>query len=185
MSDRTRSEPDVELLDQCRAGNREALGRLFDCLKDRVYSTALHICGDRSMAADVTQDVFIKVFARLSQFDGTSAFTTWLYRIVVNTAIDHRRASTRTLPLEDAMADSPAPLIDPYARLERRRRIEAALLGLPENLRVPVVLRHIQGLSYTEIAEALEISAGTVASRLSRAHARLARELADLAPEAS
>ena len=175
-------EPPAELLHECRAGDREALGRLFDCCKDRVYSTALHLTGDRAAAADVTQEVFLKVFARLSQFDSRSAFTSWLYRIVVNTAIDHQRASRRTVSIEEAMPDTPAPIVDQYARLERRRRIEAALAALPDLLRAPVVLRHVEGLSYAEIAAALEISAGTVASRLSRAHAQLARDLADLAP---
>lgn len=180
-----RGDPDDELLAACRAGDRDALGRLFDCCKDRVYSTAFHLCGDASTAADITQDVFLKVIARMSQFDGRSAFTTWLYRIAVNTAIDHQRATQRDVALADVMPDIPSPQPDFYMRLARRRRIEGALAALPEVLRVPIVLRHMQGLSYTEIAATLEVTVGTVASRLSRAHARLARDLSDLAPEES
>jgi len=179
----SRYEPDPRLLDDCRSGNREAMGRLFEGCKDRVYSTALHLCGDAAAAADVSQDVFVKLFARLHQFDGQSLFSTWLYRIVVNTAIDHHRAAKRSVPLEDAMIEAAAPAVDPYTRLERRRRISAALLALPEVLRAPVVLRHLEGLSYSEIADTLQVSIGTVASRLSRAHAKLAADLADLAPE--
>lgn len=175
--------PPVELLDACRQGDRQAFGRLFDLLRDRVYATALHICGDRAAAADVTQDVFVKVFTRLPQFDGRAAFTTWLYRIVVNTAVDQQRASRRFVAMEDPMPDGQRLPDDEYAHVARRRRIAAALKRLPSILRVPVVLRHVQGLSYLEIAAALDLSPGTVASRLSRAYVRLARELADLAPE--
>jgi len=174
-----------ELLAACRAGSRDAFGELFDRCKDRVYSTALHVCGDRAAAADIAQEVFLKVFARLPQFESRSAFTTWLYRVTVNAAIDHRRASRPAVPLEDVMPEPGTPDVDPYVRLQRRRRIEAALVALPDTLRVPVVLRHVQGLSYQEIASVLQVSIGTVASRLSRAHARLASELRDLAPEGS
>lgn len=173
-----------ELLAACRAGDRDAFGELFDRCRDRVYSTALHVCGDPSAAADVAQEVFLKLFARLPQFDSRSTFTTWLYRVTVNAAIDHRRAIRPSVPLEDAMPDQTNLHVDPYVRLQRRRRIEGALVALPETLRVPVVLRHAQGLSYQEIAEVLQVSIGTVASRLSRAHARLASDLRDLGPEA-
>lgn len=181
------SGPPVELSDDllaaCRAGDREAFGRLFDSCRDRVYSTAVHLCGDRAAAADITQDVFVKVFTRLPQFEARSSFTTWLYRIVVNTVIDHQRAARCVVPIEEAMPEPDLQAVDAYTRLQRRRRIEAALQALPDSLRVPVVLRYVQGLRYDEIAEALGISPGTVASRLSRAHARLAHDLADLAPE--
>jgi RNA polymerase sigma-70 factor (ECF subfamily) len=175
--------PSEDLLAACRAGDREAFGRLFDLLRDRVYALAVHMCGDRSMAADVTQDVFMKLLTRFPQFGARSAFTTWLYRIVVNTAIDHQRASRRIVALPDTIEDIGHPVDDEYARAERRKRIEAALRTLPTKLRNPLVLRHVEGLAYDEIAAALDISPGTVASRLSRAHARLARELANLAPQ--
>lgn len=171
--------PPETLLAACRAGDREAFAHLFDLCRDRVYAVALHMCGNPAAAADVTQDVFMKLLTRLPQFSARAAFTTWLYRIVVNTAIDHHRASRRLVSLPETVPDARRPVDDEYARAERKRRIAAALQALPAKLRAPLVLRHVQGLAYDEIAEALGISMGTVASRLSRAHARLARELAE------
>lgn len=172
--------PPESLLAACCAGDREAFASLFDLCRDRVYSVALHMCGDPAAAADVTQDVFMKLLTRLPQFDARAAFSTWLYRIVVNTAIDDRRRRRRIGPLPETLPDVRRPADDEYAREERKRKIGAALQALPAKLRAPIVLRHIEGLAYDEIARALGISPGTVASRLSRAHARLARELADL-----
>ncbi len=174
-------DPADALLAACCAGDREAFAQLFDLCRDRVYSVAWHLCGDRAAAADITQDVFMKLFVRLPQFRGHSAFSTWLYRVVVNTTLDHRRRGRQSAPFDELAVEPSAPAIeDGFVRAERRSRVRAALLLLPAKLRVPVVLRHVQGLSYQEISAALGISTGTVASRLSRAHARLARELADL-----
>jgi RNA polymerase sigma-70 factor (ECF subfamily) len=175
--------PPEPLLAACCAGDRQAFAQLFELCRDRVYAIAVHLCADRGVAADVTQDVFIKLLTRMPQFRRQAAFSTWLYRIVVNTAIDYQRATRRIVPLPTSN-----PRVRPegdsvetnYARAERNTRIRAAVLGLPMKLRAPLVLRHIEGLAYHEIAETLAISPGTVASRLSRAHRRLARELADL-----
>ena len=172
--------PDLsdELLAACRAGDREAFGRLFDLCRDRVYAIALGICGDRAAAADVSQEVFMKLLTRMAQFEGRARFTTWLYRMVVNAAVDERRASHRLTSLPDTLPDSRRH-DDDYERTERRGKIERAVQSLPVKLRTPLVLRHVEGLAYDEIARVLKLSAGTVASRLSRAHARLARELAE------
>jgi RNA polymerase sigma-70 factor (ECF subfamily) len=169
--------PSDDLIAACRGGDREAFGRLFDLCRDRVYAVALGVCGDRAAAADVSQEVFMKLLTRLPQFDGRAAFSTWLYRIAVNTAVDHQRAKRRTVPLPKKLEDTHR-VDDEYARRERRRRLERAVQALPPKLRAPLVLRHVEGLAYGEIAVVLGISAGTVASRLSRAHARLAHDLA-------
>ena len=172
--------PPETLLAACCAGDREAFAALFDLCRDRVYSVALHMSGDAASAADITQDVFMKLLTRLPQFSGRAAFSTWLYRIVVNTAIDHQRSRRHVAPLPDTLPDRRRGVDEEYARGERRRRIGLALQALPAKLRAPLVLRHVEGLAYDEIATALGISTGTVASRLSRAHARLARDLAGL-----
>jgi RNA polymerase sigma-70 factor (ECF subfamily) len=169
------------LLVACSGGDREAFSDLFDRYRDRVYAIAWHLTGDRAAAADVTQDVFMKLLTRLPQFRGQAAFSTWLYRIVVNATHDYGRSRRRAIPF-DALAEMPcAPVAEErYAQVQRRARIRAALLRLPVKLRIPVVLRHVEGLAYDEIAVATGVSPGTVASRLSRAHRRLARELSDL-----
>jgi RNA polymerase sigma-70 factor (ECF subfamily) len=170
-------DPPADLIAACRAGDREAFGRLFDLCRDRVYSVAFGICGDRAVAADVSQEVFMKLLTRITQFEGRASFATWLYRLTVNTAVDHHRAARRTTALPDEVVDGRRQDHE-YERAERRRRVERAVQALPERLRAPLVLRHIEGLSYSEIAAVLDLSAGTVASRLSRALARLSRELA-------
>jgi RNA polymerase sigma-70 factor (ECF subfamily) len=165
-----------DLLSACRSGDRDAFGRLFDLCRDRVYAVAFAMSNDRSVAADVSQEVFMKLLTRLPQFDGRASFATWLYRVVVNTAIDHRRSRRRSIALPASLEDSHR-VEDDYVRRERRTRVEQAVRRLPPKLRGPLVLRHIEGLAYGEIARVLGVSIGTVASRLSRAHARLAREL--------
>jgi RNA polymerase sigma-70 factor (ECF subfamily) len=174
------SPPPETLVAACCAGDRDAFARLFDLCRDRVYGIALHMCGDPSQAADITQDVFMKLLTRLPQFGARAAFSTWLYRIVVNTAIDYQRRSRRIVPLAETIPDHRRPADDEVLRGERRRRIGAALQALPAKLRAPIVLRHVEGLAYEQIASALGVSIGTVSSRLARGHARLARELADL-----
>jgi RNA polymerase sigma-70 factor (ECF subfamily) len=169
--------PPDDLLAACRAGDRDAFGRLFDLCRDRVYTVAFGICGNRAAAADVSQDVFMKLLTRISQFDGRAGFSTWLYRMVVNAAIDQQRAARRVTELPETLEDMRRHDRD-FERDERRRRVERAVQALPPRLRAPLVLRHIEGLAYADIARVLGISAGTVASRLSRAHAQLARELA-------
>lgn len=169
-------DPPAELLAACRDGDREAFGRLFDLCRDRVYSIALGLCGDRAAAADVSQEVFMKLLTRIAQFEGRASFATWLYRMTVNTAIDYQRAARRATELPEELADARRHDHD-YERADRKRRVERAVQALPAKLRAPLVLRHIEGLSYADIARVLDISAGTVASRLSRALARLSRDL--------
>ena len=165
-----------DLLSACRAGDREAFGRLFDLCRDRVYAIALGIANDRVVAAEVSQEVFVKLLTRLPQFDGRASFATWLYRVVVNTAIDHRRRNRREEALSDTLQDSHR-IDEAYAAREQRARVRRAVMALPSKLRLPLVLRHVEGLAYEEIANVLGVSIGTVSSRLSRAHARLARAL--------
>lgn len=170
-------DPLDDLLTACRAGDREAFGRLFDLCRDRVYGIALGISGDRTAAADVSQEVFMKLLTRIAQFEGRASFATWLYRMVVNTAVDHQRGSRRITPLPETLEDTRRHDHD-YERAEQRRRVKRAVRSLPAKLRAPLVLRHVEGLAYAEIAKVLGVSAGTVASRLSRAQTRLSRLLA-------
>jgi RNA polymerase sigma-70 factor (ECF subfamily) len=170
-----------ELIDACRAGNRDAFRELFERYKDRVYGIALRYSGDRWSAMDITQDVFVKLFAGLGGFRGDSSFDSWLYRLVVNGCLDHRRKTRRLLPLLEETISRLLPqresLTDELVRAELNDRVQAAVAKLPAAMRMAVVLRYTEGLAYEEIASALGCSKGTVASRLGRAHRELARRL--------
>jgi RNA polymerase sigma-70 factor (ECF subfamily) len=160
---------------------------VYEAYKDRVYSIAFHFLGhDAAAAADATQQVFLKLITEMSRFRGDAAFSTWLYRLVVNVCFDR----TRRLQVERRRAGDPAAvddLIDPRAphdeRLARResaRSIHAAIDALPPKLRLAILLRYFDDLSYEDMARALGCSIGTVSSRLSRGHRLLAERLAPL-----
>lgn len=175
----TAGEPSPGLLEACRKGDREALGVLFDRYKDFVYSLAVHWTHDRTLAGDVTQEVFLKVLTRVAQFRGEARFTSWLARIVINTVWDQKRAARETLPLPDerefVMPFAGSSPEEDAGRKEARLMVRNAVAGLSAKLRAPIVLRYVGGLSYEEISEVLRISPGTVASRLSRALRALAK----------
>lgn len=174
-------EPVEALVEACRRGDAEAFERLFDRYKDYVYSVAVHALGDDALAADVVQDVFLKLLTRLGQFRGEASFETWLYRVTVNAAVDARRAVRTDVSVDDprttvTLAHHATPE-DEASRNETATRVRRALATLAPKLQAPVILRYVLGLAYDEIAEALEISPGTVASRLARAHRELAARL--------
>lgn len=175
-----------DLLAACRRGDPTAVHALYDAHKDRVYSVALHFFkGDAATAADVTQLVFVKVLARVDQYRHESEFSTWLHRVTANACIDEQRRSRRTLSIE-GLSDS-APALrgertddDRLARAEMADEVRAAVSFLSPKLRIAILLRYFDDRPYEEIAAALGVSAGTVASRLNRAHRALARRLAHL-----
>jgi RNA polymerase sigma-70 factor (ECF subfamily) len=153
--------------------------------KDRVYSIALYFFhGDHPVASDVTQQVFLKLLTSIAQFRGDAAFSTWLYRLVVNACLDVTRSraadssTVSTAPREASIgADSQE---ESYARAQEAIRVRAAISTLPTKFRIAVLLRYFDDLSYQEMADALGCSMGTVASRLSRGHKMLAERLKDM-----
>jgi RNA polymerase sigma-70 factor (ECF subfamily) len=172
------------LIDACRGGDRDAFGCLFEIYSKEIFSIALRFSRNTSVAMDVAQDTFLKLFSAIRDFRGDSGFDAWVYRLVVNGCLDHQRRSQRLIPMADefvatlrAPADSCADLL----RAELRGRVGSAVACLAPDLRMAVALRYAGGLSYDEIADALGCSPGTVASRLSRAHRKLHRRLAHLA----
>jgi len=184
MSD---SRSEAEIIDACKQGDREAFHSLFETHKDRVYSIAFHYSGNEATARDVTQQVFLKLFTTINQFREDSQFTTWLYRIVANACMDEHRKGRRFVTL-----DSEIGIMDIKARgsqVERiyRREIAESVRGaigeLTPKLRMPILLKYVEGMSYDEIADALGLSMGTVSSRLNRGHKMLARKLEHLRGE--
>lgn len=173
-----------DVIEGCRRGEAEAFHELFQTHKDMVYSVALRYAGDPAVAMDIAQDTFVKLMGRIHQFRGDSSFESWLYRLVVNSCLDHRRRRSRLQPLVDQVLDVfQAPqrtALDELMQDEFAGQVQEAVNKLAPDQRMAVVLRYTEGLSYEEIADVLGCSRGTVASRLNRAHKILERRLRHL-----
>ena len=184
MSDR---QTEAEIIEACKQGDREAFRDLFEAHKDRVYTIAFHYSGDEAMAHDVTQQVFLKLFTSINQFHENSQFTTWLYRIVANACTDEHRKRRRFVPfspeIEVRTMVGKSAQEETYHRRQVAESVQGAIGELTPKLRLPILLKYVEGLSYDEIAESLGISIGTVSSRLNRGHKMLARKLGHLRGE--
>jgi len=172
-----------DLVAECRNGSREAFESLYRAHQKRVFSVALHFFGGRSEAAeDVTQQVFVKIFRKIGDFDGRAELTTWIYRMTVNACIDEQRKTRRFFSLDGLFGELRAKK-NPDERIERREiadEVQKAIGELKEKFRLPILLKYSEDLSYEEIARVLDCSIGTVSSRLNRGHKMLARKLKHL-----
>ena len=174
-----------DILDACRSGDAEGFRILFESYKDRVYSIALAFFnGDEAAAKDVTQQVFLKLMTHIGQFQKRSEFSTWLYRLVSNACVDQKRAIRRFLffgsALEMDVPDSRKSAETRVIASQMEAEIRTAIAELKPKLRMAVLLKYFDDLSYEEMAVALGCSKGTVASRLNRGHRILARKLSHL-----
>ncbi|HJZ67582.1 MAG TPA: sigma-70 family RNA polymerase sigma factor [Blastocatellia bacterium] len=180
-------QTEADIIEACKEGDREAFHILFEEHKDRIYTIAFHYSGDESMARDVTQQVFLKLFTTIGQFRENSQFSTWLYRIVANACADEHRKRRRFVPFSPEIEVSKMTVKSSQEEAYHRRQVadsvSAAIAELTPKLRLPILLKYVEGLSYDEIAEALGISIGTVSSRLNRGHKMLARKLGHLRSE--
>lgn len=183
---------DAELVDRVRNGDQAAFRELFDRYHRRAFAVALGVVKNEQDALDVVQDAFIKVHRHIDNFQGTSSFYTWLYRIVMNLAIDHLRKSRKTTDFddrigrEDAAGDgallphildgNPAKTV---ARRELVEKIQHALAQLPEYHRAVILLRELEGMSYEELAQVLEVPKGTIMSRLFHARKKVQEMLGE------
>lgn len=170
------------VIEACKLGDRDAFRQLFERHKDRVYSVALYFFGgDEATACDVTQQVFLKLFTRINQFQGESEFTTWLYRMTTNACVDEQRKRRRFLQFgEGVEVKEPRATFTTEDRLvgiEVADSVKRAVGALKPKLRVVMLLKYFEEMSYEEIAAVLGLSKGTVASRLNRGHKILARTL--------
>jgi RNA polymerase sigma-70 factor, ECF subfamily len=184
------AEPTIDerVIEACQRGDREAFRLLFEAYKDKVFSIAVYsFGGDVTAASDVSQQIFLKLITSICQFRGDSAFTTWLYRMVVNACIDEQRKRGRLLQIGEWVSatrvEDRRPQEKHFARREVSDYVQAAIKELTPKLRMPILLKYGEGLSYDEIAEVLECSKGTVASRLNRGHQSLAKKLSHLRGE--
>jgi RNA polymerase sigma-70 factor, ECF subfamily len=184
---------DTQLIAQALTGQTAAFGQLVEKYQDRLYNTVVHVVGNAEDAKDVVQEAFVQAFLKLESFHGASAFYTWLYRIAFNAAATHRRRRGAMRTAEQvAMADgrlrnSPDGLArsvespgESLERDERCQQVRRAISQLPEDHRVVLVLREMEGYCYETIAEILELPVGTVRSRLHRARMQLRDELKEV-----
>lgn len=190
-------DPDQELVEACQKAEgeefEEAYRRLFDLYQDRVYTICLRVTGNGEDALDAAQETMLTLVRRIRDFAFRSRFSSWVYRIAVNAAIDIRRRRTdakrgnvRTsvgtaegeLGMESASSDPETtnPVVA-AVRTEEQAFVQEALAHLNPKFSALLVLRYIQGLSYEEIAEVQEVNLGTVKSRLNRAHTALREHL--------
>lgn len=170
-----------DLVRRSCAGDLDAFENLVRMHQDRIYNVAYRITGNHEDANDAAQDAFVRAYQGLSRFRQGAAFSTWLYRIATNAALDlvRRRPAPAAIELT---ADYPGAG-DPGAEVHRRevnRRVQDAVGHLPAEYRAVVVLRDLQGLAYDEIARILQVPIGTVRSRLSRGREALRAQLTDL-----
>jgi len=181
-------EADEELVSLAKAGDARAFRELVVRYQRKVYAVALGIVKDPDLAWDVAQEAFVRVHGRLETFEGKAAFSTWLFRVATHLAIDavRKERASRRQELDDtdeaAVAEGGEGILstalgnDPRENVLRRelaQEIERALATLSPDHRVILVLREVEGLTYEELAERLEIPKGTVMSRLFHARKKM------------
>ncbi len=185
---------DNELVKRAQRGDEAAFRQLFERHHRRAYAVAIGVVRNPEDALDVVQDAFIKAHRHLAKFQGTSSFYTWLYRIVTNLAIDHLRKRRRVKQVDfsdalsheghhEAVDEGLLPRIlgsnpdKSMIRKEIRVQIGQALDGLSDNHRAVLVMRELEGLTYEEMASAMNCSKGTIMSRLFHARKNMQRQL--------
>src|ERR1035438_9769569 len=138
---------DRQLVAACQRGERDGFRALFGAHKDQVYSIALRFSCDPAAAMDSAQDTFLKLFSSIRDFRGDAAFETWVYRLVVNSCLDHKRRSWRLIPIADellAVLQAPGDSLGEILRCEVRDRVQSAIERLSPDLRMVIVLRYTE-----------------------------------------
>jgi RNA polymerase sigma-70 factor, ECF subfamily len=188
----TLQSDEAALVEELRAGSEEAFAWLLARFHQPIYSLLARTVHDRADAADLTQEVFVKVFRGVGSFHGESSLRTWIYRIALREASNQRRwwvrHKQREVPIEQELRDGDSgtsvrlkdmlvdPAESPYdaaVHAENRERVERALRQVPEPFRTTLILRDIEGFVYEEVAEVQGVNLGTVKSRLVRGRAYL------------
>jgi RNA polymerase sigma-70 factor, ECF subfamily len=185
----TEPESDEVLVGKYLAGDERAFSVLVERHQTRVFNVALRVLGDPEDARDATQDAFVSMLRKLSQFRGESAFTTWLHRVTLNSCYDILRKRRRQPMLrlvgdeDDPLPDTGPPVPDHADATVASIEVARALQLIPEEYRVTLVLADIQDLPYEEIARVLDVPVGTVKSRMHRGRIALARAMGLDAPD--
>lgn len=168
---------EILLISRARTGDREAFGGLVEQYRDNVYRLAYRMCGNAYDADEAAQEAFVAAWRALPNFRGDAKFSTWLYRLTTNAAIDVMRREKRHQTVGDGEmidvaddTDSPQETVE---RTEQQEAVQKALSTLREEYREILLLRYMEELDYSEIAEVLQLPSGTVKSRINRAKAAL------------
>lgn len=173
---------DLELVERHRYGDVRAFNEVYARFEEMVYNLAFQLSGNREEAADLTQEIFLRVFRHLGSFGGRSTLKTWIFRIAINHCRDRlSRWQPATQPIVDETGEGGGAVYADPARgpedlavaADEKRRVFQALTRLPQVFREVVVLRDLEGLSYEEIAEVLGVRIGTVRSRIARGREQL------------
>jgi len=189
-------EEDFKLVARFKKGDQQAFELLVRKHKMTVFNTIYSIMGNIQEADDIAQEVFLKVYTKAGSFRGESSFSTWLYRIVVNSCLDELRkrknriisyetefSQEEKLKLKDVLASKEEDVSEELRRKELEDIIQKGMNSLPEKDRIILTLKEIEGLSYSEISQIMKISLGKVKIWLFRARQKLKEKLSFLYPE--
>ena len=183
--DEDRKRAEEALLARARAGDHDAVEKIFNEHRHRVYSLAYRMTGNPNDAEDLCQEVFLQVLRKISAFQGRSSLSTWLYTVTVNRSRDFLRAKKRTGEVlsRDSEPAEPSERFEPTGNIptpearavssEAQRLVQKALMELPLSLRAPLVLHELEGFEYREVARLLRLPVGTVKSRIFRGRVKL------------
>ena len=176
------AQRDAELIERYLAGDADAFDALMRAHEDRVFSICLRMLRNREAALDATQETFVTVFRKVDRFAGRSAFSTWLYRVAVNTCYDAARRQRRRLaePLPEGNDPPDRRAGDELDAVELRPDLQAALAAIPAEFRSAVILVDVEGLALQSVSEILGVPVGTVKSRVFRGRRLLAEALGNL-----
>jgi len=182
---------EAELIERAKAGDTKAFGVLVERYQRRVVGVAMAVVHDQEDALELAQETFVRAFENVGKFESRSSFSTWLYRIAANIAIDFRRRERRHPAMRGEEAEIelqrlPSKLGDAFKETQRgemAQRIRGALDQLTPEHRAAILLREVEGLSYDEISDVLQCPRGTVMSRLHYARNHLREILKDLAED--
>ena len=174
-----------KLIERASGGDPAAFNRLMELHERRMYALALRMCSNREDAQDCLQEAMLRVYRAIGGFKGQSSFSTWVYRITMNTCLDElrRKKNKQNTSLDNLLDQGWAPsdgenVPEKQAMIsETRRQLSAAIQELPEDMRAAVVLRDVHGLAYDEIADTLNTNVGTIKSRISRGREKLREKL--------
>ncbi|MBQ6347292.1 MAG: sigma-70 family RNA polymerase sigma factor [Clostridia bacterium] len=174
------------LIQRAGEGDASAFNALMGMHERRMYAVALRMCGNPEDAQDCLQEAMLRIYRAISGFKAQSSFSTWVYRITMNTCLDElRRRKNRPNTSLDGLYDAGWSPVDPGTTPEKsaligdmRRQLQAFIRELPEDMRAAIVLRDIEGYSYDEIASMLDANVGTIKSRISRGREKLREKIA-------